>query len=103
MFYSAKAYLHTQNVTTSAPLEHRQVFDAFKTFVDNGTIDAALLRSYETVLLQAQELLGIFADERRKRGIATYQKIAQENREPARESIRHARTFFAHLNQLCGR
>ena len=103
IFYSAKAYLHQHDVKTAPPEEHRKVFEALKQFVHDGTLDVELLRLYEELLLKADALLDIFKAERKKRGEFTYQQIAQANREPAQQSIKHARTFFTHTYRLLGK
>jgi hypothetical protein len=39
--------------------------------------------------------------EKKKRGEFTYQKLSQANLEPAKESLKNARTFFKHVYNLC--
>lgn len=97
IFYAAKAYLITKGIKTSAPEEHRKVYEAFKELVQNGTVGKELLEHYETVMSQAETLLGILKKEKRKRGDFTYQLISQANKEPAQQSTKHADIFFKHL------
>ena len=101
IFYSAKAYLSKKGITISSPEEHRKTYEAIKKSVDNGELDVELLMLYEKVLVKADTLLGIFKIEKKKRGEFTYQKLAQANKEPAEESIDHAKTFFKHVYGLC--
>jgi len=102
IFYSAKAYLTKKGITVSAPEEHKKAFEEFKNFVDKGIIDVELLKIYQQALVRADYLLGIFKEEKSKRGRFTYRTMPQANKEPAKESIERAKTFFKHMNNLCG-
>ena len=101
IFYSAKAYLLKKGIKVSPPEEHRKTYEAFKSMVDKGELDVELLMLYEKVLIKADKLLDIFRIEKKKRGDFTYSKLAQANKEPAEESIEHAREFFRHVYGLC--
>lgn len=101
IFYSAKAYLLKKGIKTTVPNEHKKTFKAFKRFVKEGTIDKELLKIYEDIIIKAETLLGIFKDEKKNRGEFTYQKLAQANKEPARNSLENTKTFFRHINELC--
>ncbi len=101
IFYSAKAYILTKRIKTRAPEEHKKVFEAFKGLVEKGVIDVELLRIYKEMLVKAETLLGIFFEEKSKRGKFTYKRLAQANKEPAMESVERATTFFKHIFNLC--
>ncbi|MBI5798019.1 HEPN domain-containing protein [Candidatus Woesearchaeota archaeon] len=101
IFYSAKAYLIKKGVEVSAPEEHKKLFDAFKKFVESGELDVELLKIYQEALIRAEYLLGIFKDEKKKRGEFTYRTLPQANKEPAKESMEHAKIFFKHILALC--
>src|SRR3989338_11691969 len=94
IFYGAKAYLAKKGVEVSAPEEHKKSFNEFKKFVESGEIDVELLKIYQKALIRAEHLLGIFKEEKKKRGEFTYRTMPQANKEPAKESIEHAKTFF---------
>ena len=96
IFYGAKAYLAKKGTEVSAPEEHRKTFDEFRKFAESGELDVELLMIYHKALIRAEVLLGIFKEEKSKREEFTYRTIPQANREPARESIQHAKTFFKH-------
>ncbi|MFA6073604.1 MAG: hypothetical protein WC758_05815, partial [Candidatus Woesearchaeota archaeon] len=72
IFYSAKAYLVANGVKTIAPEEHKKTYEEFRNFVDSGKVDRQLLELYEIETQKATVLLKIFIDEKRKRGIFTY-------------------------------
>jgi uncharacterized protein (UPF0332 family) len=55
------------------------------------------------MFIKAEELLGIFKKEKSKRGEFTYQKLPQANKEPARDSINNAETFFKNINLILNR
>ncbi len=101
IFYSAKAYLLTKNIKPEAPNVHKKTFQAFRKFVVRGTFSSELLKIYEEVLTKAETLLGIFKTEKSKRGEFTYQKIAQANQEPAKQSLENAKTFFSNIYRVC--
>jgi len=100
-FYSAKAYLLKKGVEVSAPEEHRKAFEEFKRLVDNGELDVELLKIYQTAIIRAGSLLGIFQAEKKKRGEFTYRTLPQANQEPAQESIANAKIFFKNMYALC--
>ncbi|MDI6721152.1 MAG: HEPN domain-containing protein [Candidatus Aenigmarchaeota archaeon] len=100
IFYCAKAYLASKGVKIGPPEEHKKAYEEFKKFVDNGVLDVELLRIYKEMIIRAEALLGIFRIEKRKRGEFTYQKLAQANIMPAKESIERARKFFSHIYNL---
>jgi len=101
IFYTAKAYLIMKGIITKAPEEHKKTYDEFRRLVSQGIIDKELLVLYERVLVKAEELLGIFKVEKKKRGEFTYQRMPQANLEPAKESLENAKTFLKHIYDLC--
>lgn len=101
IFYAAKAYLLTKGIKTEAPEEHKKTFEEFSKLVEQGIIDVELLKIYEKMLIKADTLLHIFDLEKGKRGKFTYRTLPQANREPAKESIENAQTFFRHTYNLC--
>ena len=101
IFYTAKAYLITKRIITKAPEEHKKTYEEFRRLVSQGIVDKELLRLYEEVLIKAEKLLGIFKIEKKKRGEFTYQRIAQANLDPAKESLENAKTFLKHIYDLC--
>ncbi len=100
IFYGAKAYLAKKEVKVTAPEEHKKAFDEFKKFVESGELDVELLIIYQEAIVRAEHLLGIFKEERKKRGNYTYRTIPMANKEPAKESIENAKTFFKHMIAL---
>jgi uncharacterized protein (UPF0332 family) len=103
IFYAAKAYLLTKGIETEAPDEHVTTFEAFGELVKEGVVDVELLKLYEKLFVRAETLLHIFRLEKAKRGKFTYRTLPQANREPAKESLDNAQTFFRHIYNLCRR
>lgn len=97
IFYVAKAYLLSKNIKLDAPHEHKKAFEAFKNFVDSGELDVELLIAYKETLYKAEYLLGIYLEEKKKRGKYTYKTLPQANREPAKQSISHAMHFYTQI------
>ncbi len=101
IFYSAKAILTKNGVKTEAPEVHKRTLEAFEShLVKTGKLDFELLKIYQKMLVRAEELLGIFTEEKSKRGRFTYQKLPQANREPAKESLDNASFFFKNINKI---
>lgn len=97
IFYGAKAYLAKKEIKVSAPEEHKKAFEEFKKFVESGELDIELLKIYQEALVRAEYLLGLFKKEKNKRGEFTYGTMPQANKEPAKESLEHAKIFFKHI------
>ena len=102
MFYAAKAYLAKKGIETESPEEHKKTYEEFAKFVGRGIIDGELLNIYKKIMVRADTLLLIFRKEKKKRGDFTYQKLPQANKEPARESIENAKTFFRNIFNIVG-
>lgn len=101
IFYSAKAILLSKNIKTEAPEEHKKTFFAFKeNFVDTGLLDKELLRIYNDIIVKADELLSLFAQEKWKRGHFTYKTISQANLGPAQESIDNTIKFLSNIKKV---
>ena len=98
IFYAAKVILLTKKVKTDAPNVHKKTYDEFeRIFVKTGILDMKLIKIYQEMAIRADDLLEIFRESKSKRGRFTYKTIPQANIEPADESIKHARTFLAHI------
>lgn len=100
IFYSAKALLQSKNIKTRPPEEHKRTLEEFKKLVLSGNIDVELLNIYKEMVVRADELLGIFRKEKRKRGKFTYQKLPQANLQPAKESLDNAEKFYKNINLM---
>ena len=100
IFYAAKAYLAKKGIAIVAPEEHKKAFEAFRVFVESGELDVELLKIYRQALIRADDLLGIFKEEKKKRGEFTYRIMPQANKAPAKESLNHAKTFFKNVNAV---
>ncbi len=103
IFYSAKALLANKGIETRPPEEHRKTLEEFERLANSGHIDAELLRIYKSIVVKADELLGIFRREKSKRGKFTYRKLPQANLEPAKESKENAEKFFRNINLILKR
>ncbi len=101
IFYSAKAILVKEGIKTDAPEVHKKTILAFEKYlVETGNLDIELLKIYKKIIVKAEELLGIFFIEKRKRGEFTYQKLPQANKEPAKESLDNALFFFKNISKI---
>jgi len=101
IFYSAKALLLTKGIRTTAPEVHKKTLEAFeKHFVDTGKLDVALLNIYKKMIVRAEELLGLYKVEKKKRGDFAYKTIPQANIAPAKESLENAKKFLANIRAV---
>ena len=101
IFYAAKAILLTKNIDTKSPMVHKRTFEEIqRNFVDTGELDIKLLQIYKKMIVKADELLGLFSQEKWKRGHFTYHTIAQANIKPAKESISNAKKFLTNIKKI---
>jgi uncharacterized protein (UPF0332 family) len=101
IFYAAKAILLTKNIKTDLPEVHKKTLEEFKkNFVDSGILDVELLKIYNRMIIRADELLGLFQQEKKKRGEFVYKTLPQANIEPAQESIENAKKFVSHIKMV---
>lgn len=100
IFYSAKAFLESKNIKTDMPDEHQKTLEEFEKIASTGEIDVELLRIYRSIVVKADELLGIFKLEKSKRGRFTYKKLPQANLDPAKESLNNAEKFLKNINLM---
>ncbi len=101
IFYSAKAILIREGIKTDVPEVHKKTLEAFeKHLVKTGKLDVELLKIYKKMVVKAEELLGLFSKEKGKRGMFTYRKLPQANREPAKESLNNVSFFFKHVYKI---
>ena len=52
------------------------------------------------MVVRAEELLGIFKTEKKKRGDFTYHTLPQANQKPAEDSLKNAKTFVANISKI---
>src|SRR3989338_5974318 len=101
IFYAAKALLLMKNIKTGPPEIHRKTLEAFdRNFVKTGILDVRLLQIYQKMIIRADDLLEIFAEEKGKRGRFTYNTIPQANKEPAEDSLKNAKIFLANITKV---
>src|SRR3989344_2182842 len=103
IFYATKAFLYAKEIITSPPEEHRKTLEEFEKLAASGQIDQELVKIYKDIVVKAEELLGIFAKEKSKRGKFTYRMLPQANLEPARESLENAERFYKNINLIIKR
>jgi len=100
IFYAAKALLESKGIRTEMPEEHKKTLHEFEKLAMSGMIDIELLKIYKHIVVKADELLGIFKQEKSKRGRFTYKKLPQANLEPAEESIKNAEKFLKNITLM---
>ena len=92
--------LYFKNISTVPPEEHKKTLEEFEKLALSGEIDMELLKIYKSIVVKADELLGIFRKEKSKRGRFTYKQLPQSNLEPAKESIENAEKFIKNINLI---
>ena len=104
IFYAAKSLLLTKGIETGKDYQksvHKQTLDEFeKNFIKTNELDVNLLKIYNKMVVRADKLLGIFKDEKRKRGHFTYQTIPQANKDPAEDSLKNTKFFVSNIMKV---
>ena len=100
IFYSAKSFLISKGIKTSAPEEHKKTYEEFKKFIDSGEIDKFLLEIYDSEAEKAEYLLKIYLLEKGKRGRFTYNINAEANIPYAQESLKNSRKFVSVIKSI---
>ncbi|MDD3175822.1 MAG: hypothetical protein PHU51_05075 [Candidatus Nanoarchaeia archaeon] len=100
IFYTAKAYLLSLGIETSAPEEHKKTYKQFKELVKNKKLDEELFKIYDEESNKAENLLKIFFDEKRNRGRFTYNLSANANKPFAEQSIKNSIFFVSNLKKI---
>jgi len=100
IFYSAKAYLLSQNIETQAPEEHKKTYEEFKKLIELKRLNKQLKEIYELESEKAETLLKIFFSEKRNRGRFTYDINANANLPFAEQSIKNARIFASAIKSI---
>lgn len=100
IFYSAKAYLLSKGIETLPPEEHKKTYYKFREMVLTGKISRNLAEIYEQETIKAEALLNILFEEKRKRGIFTYNVKSEANIPYANESITNAKTFVSLIKRI---
>ena len=89
-----------KNIKTTVPDEHKKTYDLFSRFVKNGELDKELLIIYESEIFKADSMLQIFKDEKKKRGMFTYNVKSEANKPYAQESVDNAEKFFSSIKKI---
>lgn len=100
IFYAAKAFLLFKNIETKAPEEHKKTYQEFKRLVLSGELDASLLYLYDAEITKAEALLNIFFQEKKKRGIFTYNVKSEANIPYAQESLNNSKKFVSLIKAI---
>jgi uncharacterized protein (UPF0332 family) len=100
IFYAAKAFLLSKNIETKSPEEHKKTYKEFQKIVLSGELDASLLYLYEAEITKAEALLNIFFEEKRKRGIFTYNVKSEANVPYAQESLHNSKKFVSLIKAI---
>ncbi len=103
IFYSAKYYLLSKNMSIPEQGQHSFVYQKFKKLAKTGELDKELLEIYEDAKVKAEMLLSILEDEEEKRTEYTYKTYPQANKEPAEKSIENVKFFVAHIRKFVER
>jgi uncharacterized protein (UPF0332 family) len=100
IFYSAKAYLISKGIKTSAPEEHKKTYEEFKRLVDEKIVDRELLELYDDAIMKAESLLEIFHTEKKKRGHFTCNVQSEANKPYAEKSVANAKKFITTIRKM---
>ncbi|MBI5065053.1 hypothetical protein HZA97_02345 [Candidatus Woesearchaeota archaeon] len=93
IFHSTQALLGLKKVKIIKRRHEATLFAFAKHFITTKELEDELFFIYENVENKAKELLDIFEEEKRKRGLFQYNRLSRENLEPAKESLNNAKKF----------
>jgi uncharacterized protein (UPF0332 family) len=71
-----------------------------KHYIVNNELEAELFSIYEDAENKAKELLDIYEEEKKKRGIFQYHRLSKDNLGPAQESLDNAKKFLDTVKEV---
>jgi len=100
IFHSAQALLGMKGIKIQDRVHHATLISFAKHFIINKELEDELYLIYEDVENKAKNLLEIFEEEKKKRGMFQYHRLSRNNLHPAEESVQHANTFLDAVSKL---
>jgi uncharacterized protein (UPF0332 family) len=94
IFHATQALLGMKRVKIGGRMHYAALIAFAKHFIINDELQSELFFIYEDVENKARELMEIFEEEKRKRGLFQYHRLSRDNLEPAKESLENARKFL---------
>ena len=101
LFFAAKSILIKEKIITKSPNIHKATLDAFSYYlILNGKLDVEILLLYQSTIIKADALLGLFVSEKEKRVEFTYKTLPDANKAPAKESLENASKFIMTIKKI---
>ncbi len=94
IFHAAQALLGIKGIKIVGRVHHATLVSFARHFILNNELEDELFLIYEDVENKAKDLLEIFEEEKKKRGMFQYHRLSRNNLRPAQESLENARTFL---------
>jgi uncharacterized protein (UPF0332 family) len=100
IFHAAQALLGIKGIKIQERVHRATLVSFAKHFIINDELEDELFFIYEDVENKAKDLLEIFEEEKKKRGMFQYHRLSKNNLEPAQESVEHAKTFLDAVGKI---
>lgn len=100
IFHAAQALLGIKKIKITGRLHYATLIAFAKHFIVNNELAEELYLIYEDAETKARDLLEIFEEEKRKRGLFQYHRLSKSNLHPAKKSLENARTFLNAIQEV---
>jgi uncharacterized protein (UPF0332 family) len=100
IFHATQALLGLKKVKIEGRMHFATMISFAKHFIINNELQAELFSIYEDAELKARELLDIYEEEKKKRGIFQYHRLSKDNILPAKESLDNAKKFLDTIKEV---
>lgn len=100
IFHATQALLGIKRIKIMKRLHYATLISFAKHFIINNELAEELYFIYEGAEEKAKDLLEIFEEEKKKRGIFQYHRLSKSNLEPAKASVDNAKTFLDAIQEV---
>jgi uncharacterized protein (UPF0332 family) len=100
IFHATQALLGLKKVKIEGRMHFATMISFAKHYIVNNELEAELFSIYEDAENKAKELLDIYEEEKKKRGIFQYHRLSKDNLGPAQESLDNAKKFLDTVKEV---
>lgn len=100
IFHATQALLGLKKVKIDGRMHFATMISFAKHYIINNELEAELFSIYEDAEHKAKELLDIYEEEKRKRGIFQYHRLSKDNLGPAQDSLDNGKKFLDEVKEV---
>ncbi len=100
IFHATQALLGIKKIKITNRLHYATLIAFAKHFIVNNELAKELYFIYEDSEAKAKDLLEIFEEEKKKRGLFQYHRLSKNNLQPAKDSLENAKTFLNAVQEV---